>query len=120
MRFLPAAALLPIAALAGCHSRYIAATVTNNTAGPLSPVEVDYPSASFGTNLLAPGASYSYRFKIIGSGPTAVQWTGADHRDHKSPGPELHEGDEGSLTVTIGADAQPHWQLELVNHAAGK
>jgi len=118
MRFLPAAALLAIAALAGCHSRYIAATVTNNTVGPLSAVEVDYPSASFGTNLLAPGASYSYRFKIIGSGPTAVQWAGADHHDHKAPGPELHEGDEGALAITIKESAAPVWDLHLVHQGS--
>ncbi len=115
MRLFPAAAVFAVLALTGCHSRYIAATVTNNTGGPLSPVEVDYPSASFGTNTLAPGATYSYRFKIIGSGPTAVLWTDATHHDHKAAGPELREDDEGSLAVAIGPDAQPHWQLQLVN-----
>ena len=112
---LSAAALLAVAALAGCHSRYIAATVTNRTNGPISPVEIDYPSASFGAASLAPGATYSYRFKVLGNGPTAVLWTDASHIDHKVPGPDLHEGDEGSLTITIGPDATPAWALHLVN-----
>jgi len=101
--------------LAGCHSRYIAATVTNRTGSPLSTVEVDYPSASFGVDTLADGATYSYRFKIIGSGPTAVLWTDSSHRDHKVPGPSLHEGDEGTLAITIGPGAPPAWDLHLVH-----
>ena len=102
-------------ALAGCHSRYITATVTNSTGGTLSPVEVDYPSASFGTDTLAAGTGYNYRFKIIGSGPTAVLWTDAAHHDHKAAGPLLHEGDEGSLAVTIGPAQEPAWDLRLIH-----
>jgi hypothetical protein len=118
MRFLPAAALTAALALSGCHSRYIAATVTNRTAGPLSPFEVDYPSASFGAESLAPGATYSYRFKIIGSGPTAVLWTDAAHHDHKAAGPDLHEDDEGSLTITIGPGNTPVWDLRLIHRGS--
>jgi len=116
MRFLPAAALAPILALTGCHSRYISASITNNTGGPLSPVELDYPSASFGTNTLAAGATYSYRFKIIGSGPTSAIWTDAAHHEHKAQGPELREGDEGSLAVTIGPPDKSAWDLRLIHH----
>lgn len=122
MRLFPAAALIATLlapfTLAGCHSRYIAASITNNTADPLSPVEVDYPSASFGTNTLAPGATYSYRFKIIGSGPTAVLWTDAAHHDHKVSGPQLHEDDEGSLAITIGPDNTPTWNLHLIHQGS--
>ncbi|HEY5056598.1 MAG TPA: hypothetical protein VII58_10590 [Acidobacteriaceae bacterium] len=118
MRFPPAVALIAVFALAGCHSRYITATIINNTAGPLSPVEVDYPSASFGRESLAPGATYQYRFKIIGSGATTVLWTDASHHDHKSPGPQLHEGDEGSLAITIKDSAAPVWDLRLVHRGS--
>lgn len=118
MRIYLAVAVAAMLALAGCHSRYIAATVTNDTGGTLSPVEVDYPSASFGADTLAAGASYSYRFKIIGSGPTAALWTDAAHHDHKAAGPQLHEGDEGSLTVTIGPDEKPAWNLHLIHRGS--
>ena len=118
MRLAPAAVLLAALALAGCHSRYIAATITNHTAGTLSPVELDYPSASFGTDTLAPGSTYAYRFKIIGSGPTAVLWTDAAHHDHKVTGPQLHEGDEGSLSVTIDNTNTPAWDLHLIHHGS--
>ena len=105
-------------ALTGCHSRYITATIVNNTGGPLSPVELDYPSASFGTNMLAAGATYSYRFKIIGRGPTSVLWTDAAHHDHKAAGPHLQEDDEGSLAVTIGPSDKSAWDLRLVHHGS--
>ena len=118
MRFVSVTGLIVIAALAGCHSHYISASITNNTGGTLSPVELDYPSASFGTDTLASGATYSYRFKIIGSGPTAVLWTDAAHRDHKAAGPQLHEGDEGGLTVTIGPNGSASWKLGLRSHGS--
>jgi hypothetical protein len=113
MRLFAASTITAILLLTGCHSRYIAATVINRTGAPLSPVEVDYPSASFGINSLASGASYSYRFKIIGNGPTAVLWTDSDHHDHKNPGPALHEGDEGTLAITVGPGPTPAFDLRL-------
>ena len=35
---------------AGCHSSYVEATLQNHTAQPISLVELDYPSASFGVH----------------------------------------------------------------------
>lgn len=95
---------------AGCHSRYIEATVTNHTAAPIQLLEVDYPSASFGTQNLAPDASFHYRFKILGSGPTKLLYTDASHQNHSSNGPDLKEGDEGRLTIDI-TPANPQWTL---------
>lgn len=117
MRLSAASTFTAILLLTGCHSRYITATVTNRTAGALSPVELDYPSASFGVNSLAAGATYSYRFKIIGSGPTAIIWTDSAHRDHKFTGPALREGDEGTLAVTVIPGAAPAWNLQLIHRA---
>jgi hypothetical protein len=109
--------LLTLAAaltLAGCHSAYIEATISNRTAEQLSLVELDYPSASFGTQTLAPGQDFHYRFKILGSGPTALLWTDATHHDHKASGPTLHENDEGALTIVI-TPSVPTWDLHLIN-----
>jgi len=102
-------------AATGCHSAYIEATVTNATAAPVSLVEVDYPSASFGRESLAAGAGYHYRFKVLGEGPTKVLWTDAAHQDHTIPGPTLHEGDEGTLTITL-TPATAAWNLNLKPH----
>src|ERR1700742_424558 len=81
-------------AATGCRSRYIEATVVNAGGAAVSLVEVDYPTASFGKEALGAGASYHYRFKILGSGGTKVLWTDAARQEHTVAGPELHEGDE--------------------------
>jgi hypothetical protein len=102
-------------AATGCHSAYIEATVKNTTATPVSLVEVDYPSASFGRESLAAGAEYHYRFKVLGNGPTKVLWTDASHQDHTVPGPTLHEGDDGTLSITL-TPATASWNLTLKTH----
>jgi hypothetical protein len=109
MRIISALALLTLAAATGCHSPYIAATVSNHTAKPIELLEVDYPSASFGTQALAPGADFHYRFKVLGSGNMMLIYTDSAHQDHKSDGPFLKEGAEGPLTIVI-ADSGVTWQ----------
>jgi hypothetical protein len=99
-------------AVSGCHSAYIDATVINASGSPVSLVEVDYPSASFGRENLPTGTQYHYRFKIIGSGPTKVLWTDAAHLEHTVAGPVLHEDDEGRLTITVGPSTAD-WNLAL-------
>jgi hypothetical protein len=111
MRLIPLFALAATLTLTGCHSAYIAATVSNHTAEPVSLLELDYPSASFGTQTLAAGEDFHYRFKVLGSGPTTVLWTDPTHHDHKSSGPTLHENDEGTLTVTLNP-AGPSWNFQ--------
>ena len=96
--------LLLVLPVAGCHSAFMMATVVNRSSQPVRLVEVDYPSASFGTERLAPGATFKTRFKIQGSGATTVSWTDALEKEHTSPGPSLSEGQEGELTVVIGPE----------------
>src|ERR1039458_42651 len=110
-------ALATALTLIGCHSATIAATISNHTSAPLSLIELDYPSASFGTQTLAPGQDFHYRFKIIGGGATTILWTDAAHQDHKSSGPTLRDGDDGKLTITFNSDANPAWKLELLHPA---
>ena len=114
MRFFhPLVAIAAVLTLAGCHSAYVEVTIANRTAEPLALVEVDYPSASFGTQALAPGQDFHYRFKILGSGPTTILWTDAHRRDHKGSGPDLHEGEEGKLAITFNPNTGPDWNLVL-------
>jgi hypothetical protein len=102
MRLLPALALLTsLTAATGCHSAYVEATVSNHTDKPIELLEVDYPSASFGTQNLAPGADFHYRFKVLGSGSMKLLYTDSTHQDHKSDGPFLKEGAEGPLAIAI-------------------
>ena len=105
MRLIPtprvALAALALAALTGCHSHYISMDVRNASAKPITLIEVDYPSASFGVDTLAAGATYHYRFKILGDGPTKILWTDAAQHNHTVAGPSLSEGQEGTLDATI-------------------
>ncbi len=98
---LSAAVLFGVCILTGCHSPYVNATVVNKTGGVISPIEVDYPSASFGTEVLAAGATFRYRFKVLGSGATKVVWTDAAHQEHTAAGPALNEGAEGTLDIVV-------------------
>jgi hypothetical protein len=109
---------LTLLAITGCRSPYVATTVSNHTTQPIDLIEVDYPSASFGTENLAPGADYHYRFKVIGSGNMKLLYTDSAHQDHKSDGPFLKEGAEGPLAIVI-ADTGITWQ-PAPTVAAGK
>jgi hypothetical protein len=108
MRLIPALVFCLIATT-GCHSPYVATTVSNRTTQPIELLEVDYPSASFGTENLAPGADFQYRFKVIGSGNMKLLYTDSAHHEHKFDGPSLKEGAEGPLTILI-MDNSVYWQ----------
>jgi UDP-3-O-[3-hydroxymyristoyl] glucosamine N-acyltransferase len=98
--------------LLGCHSKFVEADVVNRSGMAVSLVEVDYPSASFGTDAIAAGAKYHYRFKILGDGPTKVIWTDEKQKEHTVAGPDLKEGQEGKLTVTIDGNSAA-WSTNL-------
>ena len=91
--------------LCGCHSAFVQATVHNQSGKAIPLFEVDYPSASFGSGQLAADASFHYRFKISGDGPVQVSWTDSQEHEHKAKGPLLHEGEEGTLDLTLGPNA---------------
>lgn len=103
MRLVAAFAVTCLLLLAGCHSSTITATLHNGTGGGLQLLEVDYPSASFGTQNLAPGADFQYRFKVLGAGPLKLTYTDQSGKEHTASGPELHEGEEGQLQIEVSA-----------------
>ena len=96
----------------GCHSAFVSATLVNHSGHAVRLVEMDYPNASFGTEQLKDGATFNYRFKIMGSGHAALSWTDASGTDHNSRGPALAEGQEGQLTLEIGQSGAA-WQQNL-------
>jgi hypothetical protein len=104
-----ASVLILCLTLAGCRSAYVETTVSNRTPNPITLIEVDYPSASFGTQNLAPGADFHYRFQVIGSGPMKLTYTDNKNQDHSSPGPSLKEGATGPVRIVITPDAV-QWQ----------
>ena len=85
----------------GCHSHYIQATLSNGSNAPLNVLQVDYPSASFGVQRLAPGEAFHYRFKLLGSGPIKLTFVDAQNHEHAVTGPSLNEGQEGILNITV-------------------
>jgi hypothetical protein len=99
--------------LGGCRSAFVSATITNHSGSPVSLIEVDYPSASFGVGSLAPQATFSYRFKIQGSGPIRIQFNDASGKAHTASGPNLAEGDQGSLGISIDESNNVSWVPHL-------
>ena len=83
------------------RGEWVVTTVENQTGQPVRQLEVDYPSASFGANSLAPGASMHYRFQILGSGPVKVDYTTGDGKSSHSQGLTLVEHQHGTLSVRL-------------------
>jgi hypothetical protein len=99
--------------LAGCRSHHIEATVENRTGAPITLLEVDYPSASFGANSLAADAVFHYRFQVRGSGPVTVQYTAPDGHQVQNTGPTLHEKQEGRLDIVLPPEGKAAFHVEL-------
>lgn len=99
--------------MAGCHSAFVQTTIVNQSGTSLRLVELDYPSASFGISNLDQQAEYHYRFKIQGSGSVKLQFVDAQGVAHRATGPELDEGQEGTLLVTINKAGNVAWTPTL-------
>jgi hypothetical protein len=98
------------AALGACHSYHVDTTVENRSGARVSELEVDYPSASFGTNRLEPGSTYQSRIQFRNSGPLKVTYTAADGRQVQVTGPSMAERQEGRLEIVLlpGGKAEFH------------
>jgi hypothetical protein len=102
--------------LSGCHSIHIEATVVNRTGSAVQLVEVDYPSASFGTGKLAAGDAFHYRFQVQGSGPVKVEYTAGDGRTAQVTGPTLDQNQEGRLEIFLLPGAKAEFLPQLTTH----
>ena len=87
--------------LSACHSYHIEATVKNDTGGPISLLEVDYPSASFGGDAVAASGEFHHRIQTRGSGPLKVQYTDAKGKQIQITGPTLYENQEGRIEIDL-------------------
>ena len=108
-----AATILSAFLFSACHSYHIAATIQNHTGAPIQLLEVDYPTATFGADSLAPDASFHYRFQVRGSGQLKVSYTAANGQTIQIPGPALAERQQGKLEIVLepGGKAEFHPQL---------
>ncbi len=89
----------------GYGSYWVETTVKNQSGQAVRELEVDYPTASFGTNSLAPGATMHYRFQIRGSGPVKVEYTSGDEKLPnklvRAQGLTLTEHQHGQLMIRL-------------------
>lgn len=111
-RFICLAGLLCLL-LAGCHSKYVETTILNQTSAKITVIQVEYPSASFGVQVLAPGQSFHYRFKLYGTGPLKLSFFDAKTLEHHQVGPVLAEGQEGQLNITFAAQDHANFSTRL-------
>jgi len=92
-------ALLLFAFLAGCRAHMVKIKLVNTSAEPLSTIIVDYPSATFGKDKLAPGETFSSTVKLTDDGKLKIQFTDANGGNHTSTGPVLHKNQEGMIEI---------------------
>lgn len=101
--------------LASCKTRdrFINVSISNTGSQPIHDVEVQYPSASFGTTNIAPGATFHYKFKPTGDGNLQLNFVQADGKQHHEQGPAVHPGDSGDISLTIDGQANNTWDTKL-------
>lgn len=107
------ATLVACLSLSACRSAFVQADIVNHTGGTVQLIEVDYPDASFGTQQIASGATYQYRFKILDSGPVKISYAGSDNKTWTAIGPSVHQGQEGTLVITLDQNGKVDWAPEL-------
>jgi len=100
-------------ATVACHSYHIDATIENRTGADVQLLEVDYPSASFGADHIASGATYHYRFQVRDSGPIKITYTGLDQKQVQIAGPTLVERQQGQLKIILMPAGKAQFQQQL-------
>jgi hypothetical protein len=109
---LQATMLTAVIVATGCRSTHIDTTIENRTGAAIQLLEVDYPSASFGADSLAPGSDFHYRIQIQGSGPLKVQFTDGKHQEVIN-GPTLSERQQGRLDIVLLPGGKAEFQPQL-------
>jgi hypothetical protein len=92
-------ALLVLITLAGCRSRVVKVNLINTSDQPIRTIIVEYPSASFGKDTLAPGETFSYAIKPLEKGTLKIQFNDAQGNVHTYQRVSLHRNDEGWINV---------------------
>lgn len=105
--------LAPLLLAAGCHSYHIDTTIQNRTGAAIRLLEVDYPDASFGTDIVTAGSDYHYRIQIQGSGPLKITYTGPGNTQVHIKGPELTQHQQGRLQIVLLPGGKADFQPDL-------
>lgn len=96
-----AVALLFVIAMSGCRARVVKISLTNTSTQPIKTIIVDYPSATFGKDALAPSETYFSLVKPVDKGPIKVRFTDAQGVSHTYESISLEQGDEGSVNIKL-------------------
>ena len=97
----------------GCKSPHVDVTVVNRTGDEVRLLEVDYPSASFGADKLAAGATLRYRVALQGRSVLKVQYTTPGKTQRQATGPAVTEGQSGRLEIDLLPDGKAEFHPEL-------
>ena len=96
-----ASTLLFVIAMAGCRAHVVKISLTNTSTGPIKTIIVDYPTATFGKDTLAPGETYFSLIKPVDKGPITVRFTDAQGGSHTYESISLEQGDDGSVDIKL-------------------
>ncbi len=96
--------LLLVAFVAGCRAHMVSIKLINTSGQSISTIIVDYPSATFGKDKLAPGETFSSPVKLTDDGALKVQFTDANGGNHAYAGPVLHKNQEGTIEISFTQD----------------
>lgn len=96
-----AVALVFVIALAGCRAHVVKIILTNASPEPIKTIIVDYPTATFGKDTLAPHETYFSLVKPVDKGPITVRFTDAQGGSHIYKSISLQQGDDGSVDIKL-------------------
>ncbi len=96
-----AVALVFVIAIAGCRAHVVKISLINASAEPIKTIIVDYPSATFGKDTLAPRETYFSLVKPVDKGTITVRFTDAQGASHTYKSIALEPGDDGSVNIKL-------------------
>jgi hypothetical protein len=96
-----AVTFLFVIAMAGCRARVVKIILTNTSAEPIKTIIVDYPTATFGKDTLAPHETYFSLVKPVDKGRIKVHFTDAQGTTHIYESVSLEPGDDGWVNIKL-------------------
>jgi hypothetical protein len=96
-----AVTFLFVIAMAGCRARVVKIILTNASAEPIKTIIVDYPTATFGKDTLAPHETYFSLVKPVDKGRIKVHFTDAQGTTHTYESVSLEPGDDGWVNIKL-------------------
>jgi hypothetical protein len=101
MKSLRTVALVFVITLAGCRAHVVKISLANTSSEPIKTIIVDYPTATFGKDTLAPRETYFSLVKPVDKGPIKVRFTDAQGVNHTYESIYLEPGDDGSVNIKL-------------------